>query len=66
GCGVQAAVATGALALERLHAFSKLEREAAAAERRVDAVARIEERRRWKIIHKSVRAHDKRRHGGAP
>jgi len=63
GCGVRAAIASGALAVERLEAFGKLEREAAAAERRVDAVARIEERRRWKVIHKSVRAHMKRRYG---
>jgi ribosome biogenesis GTPase len=65
GCGVRAAIASGALAVERLEAFGKLEREAAAAERRVDAVARIEERRRWKVIHKSVRAHMKRRYGDA-
>jgi ribosome biogenesis GTPase len=65
GCAVRAAIATGALASERLAAFEKLGREAAAAERRVDAIARIDERRRWKVIHKSVRAHMKQRYGGA-
>jgi ribosome biogenesis GTPase len=65
GCGVRAAIASGALAAERLDAFGKLERQAAAAVRRVDALARIEERRKWKAIHKSVRVHMKQRYGGA-
>jgi ribosome biogenesis GTPase len=65
GCGVRAAIASGAIAMERFQAFGKLEREAAAAVRRVDAVARIEERRKWKAIHKSVRAQMKQRYGGA-
>jgi ribosome biogenesis GTPase len=65
GCGVRAALASGALAAERFEAFDKLEREAAAAVRRVDALARIEERRKWKAIHKSVRAQMKQRYGGA-
>jgi ribosome biogenesis GTPase / thiamine phosphate phosphatase len=65
GCGVRAAIASGALAVERLEAFGKLERQAAAAVRRVDALARIEERRKWKAIHKSVREHMKQRYGGA-
>jgi ribosome biogenesis GTPase len=64
GCGVRAAIATGDLAVERLEAFGKLERQAAAAVRRVDALARIEERRKWKAIHKSVREHMKQRYGG--
>jgi ribosome biogenesis GTPase len=66
GCAVRAAIASGALPSDRFAAFEKLGREAAAAERRVDAFARIEERRRWKMIHKSVRAHMKQRYGGAP
>jgi ribosome biogenesis GTPase / thiamine phosphate phosphatase len=64
GCGVRTAIASGALAVERLEAFGKLERQAAAAVRRVDALARIEERRKWKAIHKSVREHMKQRYGG--
>jgi ribosome biogenesis GTPase / thiamine phosphate phosphatase len=64
GCGVRAAIASGALSVERLEAFGKLERQAAAAVRRVDAIARIEERRKWKAIHKSVREHMKQRYGG--
>ena len=66
GCAVRAAIESGALPSERLAAFEKLGREAAAAERRVDVLARIEERRRWKMIHKSVKAHMKQRYGGAP
>ena len=65
GCAVRAAIDSGALAPDRLDAFKKLEREAAAAERRVDALARIAERRKWKVIHKSVREHMKQRYGGA-
>lgn len=65
GCGVRAAIATGALAVERFEAFAKLERQAAAAVRRVDALARIEERRKWKAIHKSVREHMKQHYGEA-
>ena len=65
GCAVRTAIESGALTEERFEAFGKLGREAAAAERRVNALARIEERRRWKIIHKSVREHMKQRYGGA-
>jgi len=65
GCAVRVAIDSGALAPDRLDAFKKLEREAAAAERRVDALARIAERRKWKVIHKSVREHMKRRYGDA-
>ena len=63
GCGVRAAIAGGTLAGDRLDSFRKLAREAAHAERRVDIGARLEERRRWKAIHKSVRAHMKQRYG---
>ncbi|HKG55806.1 MAG TPA: ribosome small subunit-dependent GTPase A [Candidatus Limnocylindrales bacterium] len=63
GCGVTAAIASGALDAGRFEAFGKLVREAAYAERRVNAVARIEEQRRWKQIHKDVRARMKQRYG---
>jgi ribosome biogenesis GTPase len=63
GCAVREAIANGTLGADRLEAFDKLAREAAHAERRIDAVARIEERRRWKTIHKSVQTHTKQRYG---
>jgi ribosome biogenesis GTPase / thiamine phosphate phosphatase len=66
GCAVLAATRDGTLAPDRLEAYRKLSREAAHAERRQDALARIEERRRWKVIHKSVKAHMQQRYGGRP
>ena len=48
GCAVLAATREGTLAPARLESYRKLGREAAHAERRQDALARIEERRRWK------------------
>jgi ribosome biogenesis GTPase / thiamine phosphate phosphatase len=64
GCAVVAALREGAIGPDRLEAWRKLGREAAHAERRQDALARIEERRRWKVIHKSVRAQMRQRYGG--
>jgi ribosome biogenesis GTPase len=54
GCAVAAAVASGALEIGRLEAWQKLEREARHQVVRVDALARAEERRKWKLISKSV------------
>jgi len=65
GCAVQAATRDGRLAPARVEAYLKLSREAVHAERRHDALARIAERRRWKIIHKSVQAHMRERYGDA-
>jgi ribosome biogenesis GTPase len=59
GCAVRAAVADGQLSAARLASFDRLEREARAAERRTDALARITEQRRWKAIAKSVRARER-------
>ena len=47
----------------RLEGYRKLVREAAHLERRQDVLARNEERRRWKVIHKSVRRHMNDRYG---
>jgi ribosome biogenesis GTPase len=55
GCAVVAAVESGALDPTRLEAYRKLERELASLERRQDARARIEERRRAKTIERSLR-----------
>ena len=57
GCAVDAALTSGRLDPRRLEGYRKLLREAAHLERRQDVLARNEERRRWKIIHKSVRRH---------
>jgi ribosome biogenesis GTPase / thiamine phosphate phosphatase len=66
GCAVLAAVAVGALAEDRLESWRKLEREAAHVQRREDPLARIDERRRWKTIHRSVRRHMQERDGELP
>jgi ribosome biogenesis GTPase len=63
GCSVLAAIAAGRLASDRLEAWRKLEREARHLERRVDALARAEERRRWKVIGKSVGRHMEAKYG---
>ncbi len=63
GCGVRAAVADGRLAQARLDSHRKLAREAAAEARKHDAALRASERRRWKIIHKSVRNHMRTKYG---
>ncbi|MEZ4427097.1 MAG: ribosome small subunit-dependent GTPase A [Nannocystaceae bacterium] len=57
GCAVQAALADGALDPARLRSYLALQREIAAAEaRRVPAQA-ANTKRRWKTIHKAIRAH---------
>jgi ribosome biogenesis GTPase / thiamine phosphate phosphatase len=63
GCAVQIATRNGTLTPARVEAYVKLSREAAHAERRHDALARIAERRRWKIINKSVQSHMRERYG---
>jgi ribosome biogenesis GTPase len=55
GCAVAAAVASGALDPGRLHGYHKLHREIESLAARQDGLARQEERRRWRIIHKSMR-----------
>jgi ribosome biogenesis GTPase len=54
GCAIAAAVAAGSLETGRLEAWRKLEREAGHQLRRVDALARAEERRKWKALGKAV------------
>jgi ribosome biogenesis GTPase len=63
GCAVASAIADGDLDGGRFEGWKKLEREAQHLERRVDALARSEERRRWKIIGKSVNAHMEAKYG---
>jgi ribosome biogenesis GTPase / thiamine phosphate phosphatase len=63
GCAVAAAIEDGDVAASRFEGWRKLEREARHLERRVDALARAEERRKWKVIHKSVGKHMELKYG---
>ncbi len=63
GCAVAAAIVDGDLDATRFEGWKKLEREARHLERRVDAFAKAEERRRWKAIGKSVNAHMEAKYG---
>jgi ribosome biogenesis GTPase len=63
GCAVQAAVARGELAPDRLQSWHKLRREAEVAAMKTDARLRAEEVRKWNVIHKSVKDHPKYRRG---
>jgi ribosome biogenesis GTPase len=58
GCGVQAAIESGALPLERVASWSKLERELTFLDRKQDKKAQSEEKKRWKAIEIA----DRKRH----
>jgi ribosome biogenesis GTPase len=60
---VTAAIEDGDLNQSRFEGWRKLGREARHLERRVDALARAEERRRWKVVHKSVGKHMELKYG---
>jgi ribosome biogenesis GTPase len=55
GCAVRGAVDAGALDPDRFASYTKLARELAHEERRVDPAAAREQRDHWKRIHKAVR-----------
>lgn len=65
GCAVRAAVEAGDLDPDRLRNMHKLQKELAWLDRRQDQSAALDEKRRWKVIHKSAkrfyREADKRR-----
>jgi ribosome biogenesis GTPase len=63
GCAIAAALANGTLKASRYEAWLKLEGEARHQVRRVDALARAEERRKWKAIGKSVAKHMEAKYG---
>jgi ribosome biogenesis GTPase len=63
GCAIAAALGDGSLELDRLEGWKKLVRESAHHEHRVDALARAEERRKWKAIGKSVTRHMNAKYG---
>lgn len=55
GCAVRAAVEAGELAPDRLSSLHKLHKELAWFDRQHDQLAALEEKRRWKNIHKSAK-----------
>ena len=63
GCAVQAALAEGRLDADRFASHRKLEREAAHVARANDPLLRAAERRKWRAIHTSVRAHMQHKYG---
>jgi ribosome biogenesis GTPase len=63
GCAVRAGLAAGTLDASRFASWQKLGREARHQELRVDALARAEERRKWKAISKSVGKHMDAKYG---
>jgi ribosome biogenesis GTPase len=60
GCAVVAAVEAGALDEGRLASYHALERELAHLEARRDQRLQLEQKRRWKTIHKQMRHHPKK------
>ena len=56
-------IADGRIDEDRLESFRKLQREQARVARQEDPRARAESRRTWKLIHKSVNEHMKRKYG---
>ena len=55
GCAVKQAIEDGAMEEERLSSFQKLKREMEYNERRKDAAAQSEQKKKWKRIHKAMR-----------
>jgi ribosome biogenesis GTPase len=55
GCAVAAAVDEGRLAGERLESYRTLQRELDYLARKQDVAARLEEKRKWRAIHRSMR-----------
>ena len=56
-CAVIAALEAGTLDSSRFASYRKLQRELRAIEVKADVRLQIEERRKWKVIHKSVKQH---------
>jgi ribosome biogenesis GTPase len=53
GCAIEKAMASGALSVERLESWRKLQRELAVTRLRQDGLARLQEKQRTKAIHKA-------------
>jgi len=65
GCAVQAAIDDGRLTRDRFASHEKLERELAHAERKTDARADAEYRKRWRTVHKELSRHMRDKYGEA-
>ncbi len=61
GCAVTAAIETGTLDANRLESYRKLQGELEHLNRKTDLNAQLEQKRRWKAIHRAVRHHPKHR-----
>lgn len=61
GCAVQEALAREEITAERFESYLKLRRELDYLNRRQDVLARIEQTRKWKAIHKEIRERYKNR-----
>ena len=57
GCAVAAAAESGELPTERLESYRKLQRELRQIHLRQDKLARLEEKRKSKVVHKAMREH---------
>jgi ribosome biogenesis GTPase len=65
GCAVRAAIDDGRLSRDRFASHVKLERELAHAERKTDARADAEYRKRWRNVNKQVSRHMRAKYGEA-
>ena len=57
GCAVEAAYARGEITSERLESYRKLLAEARHHEVMIDKFAALEQKRKWKVMHKAVKRH---------
>ncbi|HVO98753.1 MAG TPA: ribosome small subunit-dependent GTPase A [Bryobacteraceae bacterium] len=60
GCAVQAAIEGGSLDAGRFASYVKMRKEAAYLERQLDVRAQLDQKAKWKKIHKAMRNVDKR------
>ncbi len=60
GCAVQAALEIGSLDFDRFSNYRKMRKEAAYLDRQLDVRAQLDEKAKWKKIHKAMRNLDKR------
>ena len=60
GCAVERAVAEGRLAADRLASYHKLQRELKHLQVQHDARAQLDQKRRWRAIHRAARHHKPR------
>ena len=64
GCAVRQALESGILDADRWESYLKLQRELRHLERRQNLRAALDEKARWKKIHKMAREHYRKKYGG--